>query len=215
MIGKIRLRLSSAHLIGLVALVFAVGGGFALANVPADSVGAGKLKRNAVHFKHIFPGSVHYSKLSRGLQNRINRIGTGGGPGTPGAPGAPGTPGTPGSAIEGRATADAGDALATILDIGGFRFRLACNGTSEIELLNVSGGDNSAFELIAGSEVEDNNFDESDFGSLVDESGGNIESVIFSIVGSNGTLLNGQATVMDNPATGFGGADCVGLVTVV
>lgn len=75
MIGHIRARLSGGHLIGLVALVFAIGGGIAVANVPRDSVGAGKLKPTAVHFKHINPGSVHYSKLSQGLKNRVNAIG--------------------------------------------------------------------------------------------------------------------------------------------
>jgi hypothetical protein len=42
----------------------------------------------------------------------------------------------------------------------------------------------------------------------------NIEEVGFSAVATNGVVLHGQATVVDNPTTGFGGADCVGSMTV-
>jgi hypothetical protein len=48
MIGMIRSRVSSAHLIGVVALVFAVGGGIALANVPNNSVTSKKVKNNSL-----------------------------------------------------------------------------------------------------------------------------------------------------------------------
>jgi hypothetical protein len=48
MIGRIRSRVNSAHLIGVVALVFAVGGGLALANVPKNSVNSNKVKNNTL-----------------------------------------------------------------------------------------------------------------------------------------------------------------------
>jgi hypothetical protein len=48
MMGKIRARISSAHLIGVVALVFAVGTGLALANVPKNSVGTLKVKNGSL-----------------------------------------------------------------------------------------------------------------------------------------------------------------------
>jgi hypothetical protein len=48
MIGKIRSRFTSAHLIGVVALVFAVGGSVALASVPKNSVNTNKVKNNTL-----------------------------------------------------------------------------------------------------------------------------------------------------------------------
>jgi hypothetical protein len=48
MIEKIRSHLSSAHLIGVAALLFAVGGGLALASVPKNSVNSAKVKNNTL-----------------------------------------------------------------------------------------------------------------------------------------------------------------------
>jgi hypothetical protein len=138
--------------------------------------------------------------------------------GPAGPPGAPGAPGAPGSALEGSATADSGDPLATILEVGGFRFRLNCVPlTSVIELVNVSGGANSHFKRFTGSGATQNDsFNQGQAVSIVAQNlASSIDSVVFSIVGSNGALLNGQAAVVNSPASGFGGADCVGFVTVV
>src|SRR5918994_7381422 len=48
MIERIRSQLSSAHLIGVAALLFAVGGGLALASVPKNSVNSAKVKNNTL-----------------------------------------------------------------------------------------------------------------------------------------------------------------------
>jgi hypothetical protein len=48
MIGKIRSNVSSAHLIATAALVFALGGGLALASVPKNSVNSTKVKNDTL-----------------------------------------------------------------------------------------------------------------------------------------------------------------------
>jgi hypothetical protein len=48
MIENIRSHLSSAHLIGVAALLFAIGGGVALASVPKNSVNSAKVKNNTL-----------------------------------------------------------------------------------------------------------------------------------------------------------------------
>jgi hypothetical protein len=48
MMGKIRSRISSAHLIGVAALVFAIGGAVAIASVPNNSVGTLKVKNGSL-----------------------------------------------------------------------------------------------------------------------------------------------------------------------
>jgi hypothetical protein len=46
--GRIRARISSAHLIGVAALVFAIGGAVAIASVPNNSVGTKKVKNGSL-----------------------------------------------------------------------------------------------------------------------------------------------------------------------
>jgi hypothetical protein len=48
MIRRLRARLSSAHLIGVAALVFAIGGAVAIASVPNNSVGTKKVKNGSL-----------------------------------------------------------------------------------------------------------------------------------------------------------------------
>jgi hypothetical protein len=77
----------------------------------------------------------------------------------------------------------------------------------------VSGGDDSDVVLLIGGEQTDLN--QGDSRLIVSADGADtIATEVFSIVGSGGTLLNGQATILDDPEPGFGTAECVGFVTV-
>ena len=64
MLGSIRSRMTSAHLIGVAALVFAVGGSFALASVPRNSVGTKKLKNGAVTRAKIKDRAINGAKVA-------------------------------------------------------------------------------------------------------------------------------------------------------
>jgi hypothetical protein len=76
MLTFIRERVSSAHVIALLALFLALGGGaYAASSLKKNSVGAKQIKRGAVRSAEIKNGSVKRADLARGLLR--------GGPGTP------------------------------------------------------------------------------------------------------------------------------------
>jgi hypothetical protein len=94
MMGRIRARISSAHLIGVAALVFAIGGAVAIANVPNNSVGTKKVKNGSLKGVDIRNNSltgfdVRESTLNCGaIPNAdCSADDTVEGPGAPGAPG--------------------------------------------------------------------------------------------------------------------------------
>jgi hypothetical protein len=69
MIGKIRSRLSSAHLVAVVALVFAIGGGSALALVGKNTVFSDDIKNGQVKKPDIRKGAVTKAKLAANAVN--------------------------------------------------------------------------------------------------------------------------------------------------
>jgi hypothetical protein len=89
---RIRGRLTSAHVISLIALFVALGGSaYAATQLPKNSVGVKQLKK----------GAVTPAKLSRAAKSTVTggtgSSGSQGRPGERGAPGADGTPGLPGT----------------------------------------------------------------------------------------------------------------------
>jgi hypothetical protein len=150
MIGKIRSRVSSAHLIGVVALVFAVGGGLALANVPKNSVGTLKVKNGSLKGIDIRNNSLTGADVRETTLNcgaipnadcSADDAVEGGGAGAPGAPGAAGPPGPSGTVATGQRVSGTGD-VSLIVD--GFRLRVnvsggACGTTQLTNLSTVNG----------------------------------------------------------------------------
>jgi hypothetical protein len=88
--GQGRLRPSPSLLVAFAALMVALGGtSYAIAQLPANSVGTKQLKRNAVTTAKVKNRSLLANDFKSGQLPRGAR-----GPGGPqGAPGAPGTPG--------------------------------------------------------------------------------------------------------------------------
>lgn len=198
--GGLRSRVTSAHLIAGVALLFAVGGGSAVALKGTNSVDSGDIRNGAVRSADVGANAL------RGIDIREQSLDCGA------IPDADCSTDTANPIVRG-ATANDGGGDVDLVSIGGFRFFLDCAGGTEIDVENVSAGADSLFEV---EDAETTNVDEGNSFDLVSASGdaSNIEEVGFSVVGTSGVVLHGQATVVDNPSAGFGGADCLGSMTV-
>ena len=198
--GGLRSRVTSAHLIAGVALLFAVGGGSAIALSGTNRVDSGDIRNGTVRSADVGTNAL------RGVDIREQSLDCAA------IPGADCFADATNPFVRG-ATANDGSDDVDLIRIGGFRFFLDCAGGTEIDIENVSAGADSLFEADAD---ETAGLDEGITYDLVSASGdsNNIEEVGFSVVGTNGVVLHGQATVLDNPTTGFGGADCVGSMTV-
>ena len=212
MIDRFRSRFSSAHLVAGAALLFAVGGGSAVALKGVNSVNSGDVRNNSLRGADVQRNSLKGADI-REATLKCSAIPSVDCSADDAAEGA-GVVAEPD--LEGIATAADGDSPAAVLETDGFQFTLECSATSVSRILldNVSAGADSRWESIGSPGAEDHDFDQGETAILVVETNQEIETVVFSIVGSNGALVNGQATVVDNPQSGFGGADCVGLVTV-
>lgn len=115
----------------------------------------------------------------------------------------------------GPVTANSGETK-TLAEANGFRWELRCDATeTAIDIENVSGGNDSAFDdNVGGPDVTD--FDIGDTEEDVDEAGdNNTENGGTALFGSNGTVQYGWLAVFDRPASGFGGADCVGFLDLL
>lgn len=198
--GGLRSRVTSAHLIAGVALVFAVGGGSAMALKGTNSVDSGDIRNGAVRSADVGTNAL------RGADIREQSLDCGA------IPDADCSTDTTNPIVRG-ATANDGSGDVDLISVGGFRFFLDCAGGTEIDIENVSAGADSLFEV---EDAETTDVDEGGSYDLVSASGdaNNIEEVGFSVVGTGGVVLHGQATVVDNPSAGFGGADCLGSMTV-
>ena len=198
--GGLRSRVTSAHLIAGVALVFAVGGGSAMALKGTNSVDSGDIRNGAVRSADVGTNAL------RGADIREQSLDCGA------IPAADCSTDTTNPIVRG-ATSDDGSGDLDLVSVGGFRFFLDCAGGTEIDIENVSAGADSLFEV---EDAETIDVDQGSSYDLVSVSGdaNNIEEVSFSVVGTSGVVLHGQATVVDNPSTGFGGADCLGSITV-
>lgn len=197
---ELRSRATSAHLIAGVALLFALGGGSALALTGVNRVNSGDIRNGSVRSADVRNNGL------RGIDIRESTLEC------EAIPGADCSPDGTNPFVRG-ATADDGDPDDDLLTVAGVRFFLDCAGSSEIDLNNVSAGADSSYETDTD---ENSNFQPGDTFDLVSASGdaNNIEDTGFSVITSNGVALHGRATVVDNPSTGFGGADCVGSITV-
>ena len=115
----------------------------------------------------------------------------------------------------GPVTASSGETK-TLVEAQGFRWELRCTATdTAIDIENVSGGDDSAFDdNVGGPDVND--FDVGDTEQdLVESADNNSENGGTALFGSNGTVQYAWLAVFDQPATGFGGADCVGFIDLL
>jgi hypothetical protein len=115
----------------------------------------------------------------------------------------------------GPVTANAGETK-TLAEAEGFRWELRCTPTvSAIDIENVSGGDDSAFDdNVGGPDTED--FDIGETEPDIDDSTVNsVENGGTSLFGSNGTTQYAWLGVFNQPPTGFGGADCVGHIDLL
>jgi hypothetical protein len=96
----LRLRVSPAMIVACAALFVSLSGfGYAAIKLPANSVGAKQLKKNAVNSAKVKRHSLLKSdfkpgQLPRGPQGAQGVPGVPGVPGSPGAQGVPGTPAT-------------------------------------------------------------------------------------------------------------------------
>jgi hypothetical protein len=198
--GGFRSRVTSAHLIAGVALVFAVGGGSAVALKGTNSVDSGDIRNGAVRSPDVGANAL------RGVDIREQSLDC------DAIPAADCATDATNPAVRGAAAND-GEGDVDLISAGGFRFYLDCAGNTEIDVDNVSAGADSLFEV---EDAETTGVDEGSSYDVVSVGGdaNNIEEVGFSAVATNGVVLHGQATVVDNPTTGFGGADCVGSMTV-
>jgi hypothetical protein len=128
MMGKMRARISSAHLIGVVALVFAVAGGTALALPGVNSVNSGDVVNNSLRGKDVRNNSltgrdVRETTLNCGAIPSADCSADDVVEGGAGAP-VPGAPGAPGAAAPTQAfnrLIAAGDS--SEVSVGGFRLR--------------------------------------------------------------------------------------------
>ena len=105
-------RPSPALVISIIALVFAMGGtGWAVTQLPRNSVGTQQLKKNAVTSPKIKDGSIATADLSAAARDALK-----GQKGDTGATGATGAQGAPGPSVGAAATIATGDPIGT----GGF-----------------------------------------------------------------------------------------------
>jgi hypothetical protein len=90
------IRYVKCHHIGLLALFVALGGtSYAAARLPANSVGAKQIKKNAVTSAKVKNGSLKKADFAAG-QLPAGQMGPAGSPGAAGAAGRPGAPGARG-----------------------------------------------------------------------------------------------------------------------
>jgi hypothetical protein len=180
MIGKIRSRLTSAHLIGVVALVFAVAGGVALANVPNNSVGTKKIKNGAVTTKKIKNGAVTRAKIRNNAVNSAkvaNNSLTGADINEStlvGVQGPQGPPGPAGGGVSGASNlffnAVAGTGNIVLYNANGLTIRASCSGGTVLTATAEASTDNSEIRtqnVRSGNEAGDTDFDSSDTISLI------------------------------------------------
>jgi hypothetical protein len=115
----------------------------------------------------------------------------------------------------GPVTANVGETK-TILEAGGFRWELRCTATTTfLDLENVSGGNDSHLDDNLNG-PEENDLDNGETEQAVNEdttdnSMENGAAAVFGTAGA-GTTQYALHAVLDQPATGFGGADCVAFV---
>jgi hypothetical protein len=181
MIGKIRSRLSSAHLIAVAALVFAVGGSVALANVPRNSVGTQKIK----------PNGVHFADLSNGLKNARNQVGQNAAAIAALQAGGGGAP-PPGGVSGANVATSIGPNGAASIAAAGFRIEMRTDASANCDVLEITN---------TGSDGHFGTEDHSDSNTDVDNNLDNGDNVIITNLDDN--HLNQVSAYHDN---GSGGA---------
>jgi len=105
-------RPSPAFVISIIALVFAMGGtGWAVTQLPKNSVGGKQLKKNAVTSPKIKDGTIATADLAAATRDALK--GQKGDTGATGATGAVGAQGAPGPSVGAAATIFSGNPIAT------------------------------------------------------------------------------------------------------
>jgi hypothetical protein len=103
----------------------------------------------------------------------------------------------------------------TVLTAGAWRIELDCDDdSSEVNLVNVSAGNDSHFE--SGFFGDDQDFDvgEADFIVNNTSTGEDFDRTTYSAQGSNGAVAHGMAALSEDPDDSFDVADCVASATL-
>ena len=224
MIDKLREHLSSAHVIAFVALLFAIGGGLALANVPNRSVGKLKIKVNGIQSQNVNSNSINGRHVRQNSltgadidESTLNgALIPGIGAGQPGQPGAPGG-GSPTTSFSFRTDAD------TTVDVftgGGLTIEADCDAGNDLDVTAESGVNNStiysaSMDPLPGTVTNgafDNDFDSGQTVDLLpDDTDKQVGHTTFG-AGGMGPVVDVDWAV-DNPTVEF---DCefIGHATV-
>ena len=114
----------------------------------------------------------------------------------------------------GAVTANAGQTV-TLIETQGFRWELRCTATTTfLDLENVTGGNDSHVDDNVNGPEEDD-LDNGETLQAVNEetSDNSLENGAVAVFGTNGSVTQyGLHAVLDQPVTGFGGADCVAFI---
>jgi hypothetical protein len=225
MFGKIRSRFSSAHLIAVAALVFAIGGGSALALVGKNTVDSGDIKNGAVKSADVRNNNLkskdYRNNSVKGADVDESTLACGAIPNadcsaddvTEGG-GAPGTPGASGSTVFAfRAQADAERTF--VFD--GLTITASCASNGFLDVLAETNTNNSfiytySVDVSASPGTIDNENQNADFDTtdaafdLLDEDNNNQLGHTKYAAGASGPIVDLE-WASDND--GSSGSDCV------
>ena len=208
MIGKIRSRLTSAHLIGVVALVFALGTGLALANVPKNSVTSKKVKNGTLKGIDIRNGSLTGADVRnnslKGADIDETTLNGAAIPGATGATGPAGPPGPPGGGAIFRFAVNGASGAVNVVQSGALTVSDNCDsGDQDITVTTTE--NNSQVGIWASNQTVDN--DDLDPGETLDiTDDANTGVLVFAAPSGQVTTLTFDAE--DGTDSSFGTTDC-------
>jgi hypothetical protein len=198
MIGRIRSRVSSAHLVAVVALVFAAAGGTALALPGVNRVNSGDVKNGTLRGIDIKNNSLTGADIKESTLNG-NAI-----PGAAGPQGPPGPPGPAGGGVSGATplffNAVAGTGATVLYNANGLELRALCSAGLDLDAVAETASDNSEIisDAVDGGELSEEDFDTVD-GALNILSATEEDAYVFSFhQGGSAATVSGEFAAWEN-----------------